>query len=562
MPRKFAQVAFAAALGVCLLDCPAALGAAPIVKVAQGTLSGKVEKGQVAAFLNIPYAEPPIGQLRWKPPVNALPWLGVRQATAFGPSCIQPIFRGHSVYVDPPTKMSENCLSLNVWRPKGASNLPVIVWIYGGALEVGASSRPIYDGRNFAEHGVVFVSFNYRLGPLGWLALPALSRESPHGVSGNYGLLDQISALKWVRSNIAAFGGNPHNVTIMGESAGALSVTYLLASPLARGLFQKAIAESPNMRSFPDLKAPKHGLPSAEQIGTRLQKALHAKNLTALRTISAGAITRAALSLHFRPQGTIDGYVLPEQIVKIFNGNKEAHVPVLAGFNSDEIGTLPALLSHAPATRQKYEREIRREYGDLAPEFLKLYPGRNIAASMQSALRDALFGWAAEKIARSEAAAGEPSYLYFFAHNYSAARKRGLGAFHASEVPFVFGHVGKSASLPPNWPRPHGALQRALSNAMINYWVSFARTGIPQAPGAPEWPKFAFHKSYMLFARGPEASTDLNPGMFSLNEIVVERRLHAGNQPWFFNVGVNAKPPIPGKGQFGIGRSTRQGVGQ
>lgn len=557
-----ARVALATVLGLGLFDFPGALASPPTVRETQGVLAGKAEAGHVAAFLNIPYAAPPVGQLRWQPPLAAKPWQGVREATAFGPSCIQPMFRGKSVYADPPTRVSENCLSLNVWRPEGARNLPVIVWIYGGALEVGASSRPIYDGRKFAAHGVVFVSFNYRLGPLGWLALPALSQESPHHVSGNYGLLDQIAALKWVRSNIAAFGGNPKNVTIMGESAGALSVTYLLASPLARGLFQKAIAESPNMRSFPELRTAKHGLPSAQQIGTRLEAALHASSLTKLRAMSATAITRAALKLHFRPQGTIDGYVLPHQIVTIFNRGRQAHVPVLAGFNSDEIGTLPGLLSHAPSTPQQYRQQIRRGYGDLAPAFLKLYPGNNIAASMQAALRDALFGWAAEKIVRSEVTAAEPSYLYFFAHHYGAAQRMGLGAFHASEVPFVFGQVGKAASLPPNWPRPEGADQRALSRAMMSYWISFARTGVPTAPGQSAWRPFSAHASYMRFAHMPVAATHLFPGMYSLNDTVVERRQRAGDQQWFFNVGVDAWPPIPQASGVIQHGTSQQGAGQ
>ena len=547
MRREFAQAAFVAAVSIGLVGHSFASAPQSIVTIAQGSLAGKLEAGGVVAFKDIPYALPPIGNLRWRPPMPANPWHGIRQAKDFGPSCVQPIPRGKSVYADPPKRMSENCLSLNVWRPADAHNLPVIVWIYGGSLEVGGSAQPMYSGRRFATHKVVFVSFNYRLGPLGWLALPALNKESPHGVSGNYGLLDQIAALKWVQRNISAFGGNPRNVTIMGESAGALSVTYLLATPLAHGLFQKAIAESPNMRSFPNLKVAKHGLPSAEQIGTRLKNALHAASLKDMRSISAAKITAIGLRVGFRPQGTIDGYVFPHQIVTIYNHGNEAHVPVLAGFNSGEIDAMRGLIQRqAPANLRAYRAEIRRGYGDLAPAFLKLYPGKDIMSSMLATLRDAVFGWAAEKIVLSEVRAGEPAYLYFFDHVYASARKRGLGAFHASELPFVFGDIGSQASFPPNWQPPKGAADIALSGAMMDYWTSFARSGTPRAPGEPVWRTFSDHKSYMHFGKTPSGATNLLPGMYSLNSTVVKRRMRAGDQQWFLDVGVNARPRIPG----------------
>lgn len=516
------------------------------VRLRQGKLEGRVDSAGVSSFKDIPYAKSPVGDLRWKPPVAAKGWAGIRKATSFGPSCVQPVLPAKNIYADNITKMSENCLSLNVWRPAHAHNLPVVVWIYGGALAVGSSSEPMYDGRNLASHGVVFVSFNYRLGPLGWLALPALSRESPHGVSGNYGLLDQIAALTWVHRNIAAFGGNPDNVTIMGESAGALSVTYLLASPLAHGLFQKAIAESPNMRSFPDLKQAKHGLPAAEKIGSRLERVLHVSSLKQLRALPAKEIIRAAIMTGFRPQGTIDGYVFPQQIVKIFDQDEEARVPVMAGFNSDEIQTLRAMLPPTPASSAVYLHKIRAGYGDLAPAFLKLYPADDMNASMLATLRDAVFGWATERIVRGEAALGEPSYLYVFDHHYRAAQARGLDAFHASELPFVFGQIGATASLPPNWPRPSGHGNEALSKAMMNYWISFARSSVPSAPGQDRWATFSPDKRYMRFGSRPVLASDPYPGMYALNNTVVHRRLNAGNQQWFFNVGVQAIPPIPG----------------
>ena len=424
------------------------------------------------------------------------------------------------------------------------TNAPVIVWIYGGSLVFGGTSEPYYDGRTFAARGIVFVSMNYRLGVLGWLALPALSAESPHGVSGNYGLLDQIAALKWVQRNIAAFGGDPDNVTIMGESAGGLSVAYLLASPLARGLFQKAIGESLGIYSEPELKKADHGLPSAEETGTRIAKDLHAADLEALRAMDATTLNMAALRAGFDPTGTIDGWSLARQLVDTYDRKEEAHVPVLMGFNAGEIQTLPGFLPPLPSSSVVYENEIRKRYRDLAPEFLRLYPPRDVRASMMAAGRDAIFGWGAERIVRDEAALGEPSYLYFFDHGYPAARAMGLHAFHASEIPFVFGRIGPGAPMLEYWPRAQGADEEALSNAMIAYWTSFARSGDPKAPGQPDWPTFAPHKSYMHFARRPEVATDLMPGMYTLNEEVMERRRRAGNQQWRDDVGV-AAPVLP-----------------
>ncbi len=516
----------------------------PVVRIAQGALVGRADAQGVRSFKGIPYAKPPVGSLRWRPPVAAGGWKGVRDAGHFGASCIQPPWPANSVYDDDISNFSEDCLFLNVWAPARARKAPVIVWIYGGGYVFGSTWEPYYDGRNFAAHGIVFVSMNYRLGVLGWLALPALSAESPHGVSGNYGLLDQIEALKWVKRNIAAFGGDPGNVTIMGESSGGVSVTYLLASPLARGLFAKAIGESLGIASVPDLKKADHGLPSAEALGTWIAKDLHATGLTALRAMDATKLNDAALEAGYHAAGTVDGWVLPHQVVDILDRKEEAHVPVLIGFNAGEIQTLPAFLPPLPSSSAVYAREIRARYGDLAPQFLRLYPPNDIRASMMDAERDAIFAWSAERIVRDEAALGEPSYLYFFDHGYPAARAEGLRAFHASEIPYVFGRIGPNAPRLANWPRAEGPAEEALSRAMISYWASFARTGVPKAPGDPDWATFAPHESYMHFAAKPEVATHLIPGMYTLTEEVVQRRRRAGNQQWGTNVGV-AAPVLP-----------------
>jgi para-nitrobenzyl esterase len=511
-----------------------------VITISQGALAGQVDAHGVRSFKGIPYAEPPVGDKRWTAPVAAGPWKGTRDARDFGASCFQPPYPAQSLYAELPPKLSEDCLSLNVWTPPNANKLPVIVWIHGGAFVRGSSWEPLYDGTRFSEHGVVFVSLNYRLGPLGWLALPELSAESPLGVSGNYGLLDQIEALKWVKQNIAAFGGDPGNVTVMGESAGGVTVDYLLTIPLARGLFHKAIAESGAILSLAELKQPNHGLPSAEQLGIAFEKSLGATDLKAMRAMDPKAVTESAGA---RGGPIVDGRVIPHQAVDIFDRKEEALVPVLMGSNRNEInpGLLAFLPPYLPDSSDVYESIIHKRYDDLAGKFLWLYPSRDIKGSMMAAVGDAIFAWSAERIVRDEANAGMPSYLYFFDHDYPAAQARQIKAFHASELPYVFGHVGADAQLPPNWPVPVGTQEQVVSDAMIAYWTSFARTGIPKAQGQPDWQTYSPKKSYMHFAENPELSTNLKPGVFELNEEVMQRERLAGNQPWVgIDVGVAA----------------------
>ncbi|MDB5673567.1 MAG: carboxylesterase family protein, partial [Sphingomonas bacterium] len=292
----------------------AAQDAAPIVDAPSGAVRGQAE-GDIRIFKGIPYALPPVQGRRWQPPVAMPRWQGARDATAFGPACIQPQSKAVSVYSGEQFSTSEDCLTLNIWAPKNAAKAPVFFWIHGGALSGGSSREALYDGRKLAQRGVIVVSINYRLGVLGWLAHPGLSAESPQHVSGNYGLLDQIAALKWVRANIAAFGGDPANVTIAGESAGGLSVMYLLGSPPARGLFAKAISESGYMISMQELKHSVYGAPSGEAVGQMLSAGLQAPDIADLRGIDAQALTDSAVKLGFAPFGLVDGGVLPEQMV-------------------------------------------------------------------------------------------------------------------------------------------------------------------------------------------------------------------------------------------------------
>jgi para-nitrobenzyl esterase len=526
-------------LGLALL--PASLPAASrdaIVKAPAGMLEGRRE-GTLRIFKGIPYAEPPIGQARWKPPTSVPPWSGVKQAAQFGPACSQPASPDTSIYANDLGATSEDCLTLNIWSPLNAAHAPVFVWIHGGALQGGSSKEPMYDGARLSAHGVVVVTINYRLGVLGYLALPALSAESPLGVSGNYGLLDQIEALRWVKRNIGAFGGDPANVTVAGESAGGLSVMYLLASPDARGLFAKAIAESAYMISTPELKQQRYGAPAAEESGTALAAALHAPDLAALRAMEALALTNAAIAARFAPFGVVDGHVLPKQLVEVFNRGEQARVPLLAGFNSGEIRSLRFLAPPPPSTAADYERIIRERYLDLADEFLRLYPSSALQESVLATTRDALYGWTSEQLAMKQSALGISSFLYLFDHGYPSADAGGLHAFHASELPFVFGTADKT---PPHWPKVENApAEAALTEAMMSYWASFARTGQPRAANGPDWPAYGSTGAYMGFTDTPRPSVHLFPGMYALHEEAVCRRL-AANLAWNWNVGVISPP--------------------
>ena len=516
----------------------------PIVSSPAGKLEGTVE-GQLKVFKGIPYASPPVGPARWKPPHPMLAWVGVRKATEFGPACFQPSAKLSNIYATDPMPMSEDCLTLNIWAATDAQNAPVFFWIHGGSLTGGASRDAIYNGTALAARGIVVVSINYRLGVLGWLAHPELSQESTLGVSGNYGLLDQIEALRWVRHNIREFGGDPTNVTIAGESAGALSVMYLMAAPSARGLFTKAIAESAYMVSTQELKQRRFGSASAEESGTRLAAALHASNIAALREMDGGSLSNAAPAAGFAPFGAIDGHVLPHQLVEAFDKGEQAHVPILAGFNSGEIRSLTVLAPKAPANAADYESTIRDRYQDMADEFLRLYPSANMQESIWATTRDALYGWTAVRLVRKQAALGLPSFLYFFDHGYPAADTAGLHAFHASELPFVFGTFDGT---PPLWPKvPATAQETRLSTAMVGYWSSFTRTGRPQAANEPNWPAFSSTGVYVAFTDAPHPSEHLLPGMYELNEQVVCRRRVSGELAWHWNVGL-ASPKNPGEG--------------
>ena len=537
-------------LMIALAGVLALAGAAPAVSADRATVAeavanppaGRLEgvrEGGANVFRAIPYALPPIAERRWRPPVPMPRWHGVRTAKLAGVACMQPPMAA-GPYDRGGQKMDEDCLTLDVTAPANARNAPVMVWIHGGTLIWGTAQSKMYDGREFARRGIVLVSINYRLGVLGYLAHPGLSKESPDGVSGNYGVLDQIAALKWVRANIGAFGGSPDNVTVFGESAGALSVEYLLASPAARGLFDKAIVQSGYLFTMPELRSARYEEQSAEGIGAAFAKRLGANDVAALRAMDARKLVNATAG--YAPYGTIDGKILKRQLVDTFDRGEQAHVPLIAGFNSGEIRSLRFLLPPLPDSADAYARAIRQRYGDLADAWLRLYPPRDLRQTQLDAARDAVFGWTAQRLVRAQAALGQRSYLYFFSHSYPSELAADLAAFHASEVPFVFGTF---ADTPGGWPRiPDTAGERALSAAMLDYWTSFARNAVPAAAGGPAWRPFASGGAYMQFADKAYLSRALMPGMFDLHEQVMNRRRGSGTQSWNWRTGSIA-PPLP-----------------
>lgn len=512
----------------------------PLANPPAGEVRGVSENGN-SVFRAIPYAQAPIGPLRWRPPVEIPRWQGVRAAEKEGVACMQPPM-APGIYTRGKMRMSEDCLTLDVTAPKGAKNAPVMVWIHGGTLIWGTGHSSMYAGHEFAKRGIVLVSINYRLGVFGYLAHPDLSKESTENVSGNYGLLDQIAALQWVRKNIAAFGGDPKNVTIFGESAGALSTEYLLASPRAQGLFERAIVQSGYLFTMPELREAKYEEQSAESIGTYVSTKLGVDGIAGLRIMDADNLLKKVTTTGYLPYGTIDGKILKRQLVDTFELGEQAQVPVMAGFNSGEVRTLRHLLAPIPDSGDAYVKDIKLRYSDLSDTYLKLYPGRDAEETRLAVARDVVFGWAAERLVRSQARFGQPSYLYYFDHFYPAQIAANVPAFHASEVPFVFGTLNKT---PTFWPAiPDSPVERKFSAALLDYWSSFARDGRPVSQHGPYWQSFAPNRAFMYFGATPQMARGLMPGMFELHEQVMCRRKASGLQTWNWRAGSIA-PILP-----------------
>lgn len=516
------------------------VSADPIVRTGSGPLRGILTAdGTVAVYRGVPYARAPVGNLRWAPPMPCDPWSEVRAAEEAGPACPQPNAGPQGFYTDPPPRMSEDCLYLNVWAPQDAEGAPVMVFIHGGALITGHGGSPRYDGAELARRGIVVVTINYRLGIFGFFSHPELSAESPNRTSGNYGTLDQIAALRWVQREIARFGGDPSRVTVFGQSAGAASVTLLMASPLARGLFQGAIAQSGYLGALAELRTSRFGLPAAEEAGARFGDRHNASSLAELRAMPADAVLAAAADNPNHTFGmsapVVDGWVQPAQIFETFEAGRQAKVPLVAGVTSGEVRSFdPGVLPTLAADRAAYEARVRAAYGDDADAFLAVYPSSDLEGSSLAAARDAYFSWGTERLLQLHAQSGQPAWLYYFDHVYPSAAERGVGAFHSCEVPFVLGNVGPGAIAPRNWPSPPGAPSDvAMSGVLMDYWSAFAKTGRPAPAGQPAWPAFT-HPSggYLAFRDGAAIpSNNLLPGAFEVHDAHM-RRLRDNNLNW------------------------------
>ena len=467
----------------------------------QGDLIGKLAptNDAVRIFLGIPYAAPPVASARWKPPATPGSWTGERMATDYGPNCMQEPYPKGSFFYRPVRLSSEDCLYLNVWTSANFDEKrPVMVWIHGGSLTRGSGARATYDGSNLVQKGIVLVTINYRLGVFGYFAHPELISESPNDAAGNYGLLDQVRALEWVQDNIAAFGGDPDNVTIFGESAGSWSVNLLSASPLAKGLFHKAIGESGARLD------PRMTLSEATRDGSDLAAALGAASLVDMRAVSAQQLLSAATSNRFRTDGIVDGWSIPDQPYAIFSSGRQNKVPVLTGYNAEE-GTTLGLLSMIPANNDVYISRAQDMYGDLFSEFLEIYPENDLREATLDSYRDARYGWNSITWARMTENVGESAYLYFFSHRPPGPQKEILGAYHAAEIAYVFNN-------------PQGLRHTAtnddiqLADVMSDYWVNFASTGNPNAEGLPEWkPYTQLNPNYVELNVTAIPYTDLTP---------------------------------------------------
>ena len=465
-------------------------------------------ESKTAVFKGIPYAAPPVGELRWRPPAPAPTRPGVQAATDFGPACIQDPehtsdwyrYLAETMGQDPALvpalePISEDCLHLNIWTANlgGEDLLPVMVWIHGGANNSGSPTEVPYDGTNLTAKGVVMVSFNYRLNVFGFLAHPELTAESDQGSSGNYALLDQIAALEWIQRNIAAFGGDPDRVTLFGESAGATNIAYLMTSPLARGLFHRAISQSggyavSEYRTLADLEA----------IGMELASAVTPDgsddSVGSLRAVEAEELYRLAGSLpSWSNVPNVDGWVLEDAPGRVFEAGGQAPVPLLIGFNRDEWTTLGHYGPHP--SLEGFHRSLRETYGELADRALELYPAatdRDAASRVAEWSTDITFGCPSRFIADRVADQGGEVYFYLFTRSAPGPGGAKLGAYHGAETAYVTNNLALET-----WV-PRDATDQELAEALSDYWVRFAATGDPNGGDRPMWPRYGRERREFL----------------------------------------------------------------
>jgi para-nitrobenzyl esterase len=460
---------------------------------------------EVRVFKGIPFAAPPVGSLRWSPPQPPQPWSEVRQASEFGPRCMQGRGGGDDATV------SEDCLYLNVWTAADspAERRPVIIWSYGGSLRSGSGSQLQYDGEALARKGVVFVTYNYRLGMFGFFSHPELTKESPHNASGNYGLMDLIAALEWIQRNITAFGGDPDRVTLMGESAGASLVACTITSPRAKGLFHRAIAQSTGCTGTSRIGSPLTTLHEAEEQGLRLATSMGAPSLSQLRALSADEILRRGEGMRV----IVDGWNILDDWLATLKQGRQSDVNLLLGSNKDE-GTFP-IFGVPNGSPEEFISRSRQQFGELAGTYLRFYPAGSTAESDTSqlaAFRDLVFWnlrtWASYQMTTGTAT----SYLYFFTREPPVAPgQRSRGASHTAEIPYAFNNLHLEN-------RPWTEVDYKLAEIMSSYWVNFAATGDPNGPGLPLWPRYSTEseRAVMILGDTVEAGRGPDPAALSL----------------------------------------------
>jgi para-nitrobenzyl esterase len=480
---------------VALASIATQVSAADRVKTANGTVEGTTEQSGIHAYRGIPFAAPPVGDLRWKAPQPVKNWKGVRSAAVFGPRCVQaPLFSDMNFRSN---GMSEDCLYLNVWTPakSDTERLPVLVYFFGGGFVAGDGSEPRYDGESMARKGIVSLTVNYRLGVLGFMAHPELTKESPHHASGNYALLDQNAALQWVRKNIAGFGGDPGKVTIAGESAGSIAVSAQMASPLSKGLIAGAIGESGAIIA-PTL--PPVALARGEEEGVKFAASVGATSIAALRALSTTQILDgSAKSPVGRFASTVDGYFFPKLPVEIFAAGEQAQVPLLVGWNTAESNARAILAANDP-TPENLAKAVRTLYGERGEEAAKLYAGANADDVVQAATdlaSDRFIAYSTWKWADLHGrTGGHPVYRYLYARprpqtnavpdtNTSAPRPApARGAVHSAEIEYAMGNLATNkvfAWTPDDYK---------VSEVMQGYFANFVKSGNPNGPGLPPWP--------------------------------------------------------------------------
>jgi para-nitrobenzyl esterase len=461
----------------------------PVVKTSLGFISG-IQSGDLLVFKGVPFAEPPVGELRWKEPMPKTPWGDTLVCTKFSASPMQnepkPFFMWSQEFIAPATPLSEDCLYLNVWTPatKPDKKLPVLVWIYGGGFNSGSAACPIYDGEALAKDGIVYVSINYRVGVFGFLAHPELTAESPNKSSGNYGILDQVEALRWIYNNIAAFGGDPERVTIAGQSAGSFSVQALVATPLTKKLFRGAIAQSGAMTGGPGIT-----LNEAEQIGIALMPKLGGTSIASLRALSADTIQARGAKVPFgRLYPVMDGYLFPTDIKSIFAEGQHNDVPVMAGWVTGDAD----LVMGDSLSPEKFREIGRSMFADNITDFNKLFPATSPQVSVNSQKKLAVIRFAAYPDYQWLTNNHSKSFMYEF--SYVPTDKPGFpnyGAFHTSEVPFALHTLSK-------WDRPWQETDYAVQKYMTAYWVNFVKTGNPNGSGLPEWKHYDKSEGFVM----------------------------------------------------------------